>query len=183
MFVCFVYDFLDFGVNYLGGWFGKWFFELVFVVVEVEWFEFFGYVLLGDYGGGYVGDFFEVVRSIGGDGGEVKFFRDVIVEGYGYVVYELVGWYEVSVGGGEVLGVIESILVMGDDGYFEERVSLLEVLVVNSVISFVIGNCFFFFGVEDERFVFEIINDMFDGLFEVDYGNIGSVGMSSYENS
>ena len=68
---------------------------------------------------------------------------------------------------GEVLGVTQSALATRDDGDFEQGVGVSEEPATDGVTGFVVGDCAFFVGVEDERAFFEAADYALDGLFEV----------------
>ena len=146
--------------------------QFLLVVLEIEVADFGRHAPFGDHGRGHAGDFVEVVARAARHGVEMELLGYATGERHGHAVHQLVDVHEVGVAGWEVLGVAESALAAGYDGDFEEWVGIFEVPATDGVAGFVVGNGFLLFRAEDEGFLFETADGAFDGLFEVDHGDV-----------
>ena len=163
-------DAADLAVDVLGRGFGEGLVQLLLLVVLVEEVaDLGGHAPPGHHGRGRAGDLVEVVAGARGHGVEVQLLADAAGERHGHAVHELVDVHQVGVALGEILRVAEGALAARDDGDFEERVGVFEEPAADGVAGFVIGDCAFFLGIQDEGFLFETANDALNGLFEVDH--------------
>ena len=150
---------------------------MLLVFFEIEIADFGGHAPFRYHCCRHACNFIEVVTSARSHGVEMEFFAHAASEGHGHAVHELVDVHEVDVALGEELGVAKGALAARDDGDFEEGVGVFEEPAADGVAGFVVGDCAFFFGVEDEGFLFETADYALDGLFEV--GHCDFVGACS----